>query len=199
MGKKIHIDKVIELFNKSPVVDAKSVKRIVRRKKNIKQYSRHILKNLIKQNKIYPLTKGYYTKHDEISLAVFAFQPSYLGLQDALSQHNLWEQETIPIIITSKNVRTGIRKVMRRNILVRKINKKYLFGYEFKKIGNFNLPYSDIEKTFIDMIYFNEKYDVVLISDIKKKLNKNKLNDYLKKYPLKFRQKVEKVLKENLR
>ena len=196
MGKKIHIDKVIELFNKSPVVDAKSVKRIVRRKKNIKQYSRHILKNLIKQNKIYPLTKGYYTKHDEISLAVFAFQPSYLGLQDALSQHNLWEQETISIIITSKNVRTGIRKVMGRNILVRKINKKYLFGYEFKKIGNFNLPYSDIEKTFIDMIYFNEKYDAVLISDIKKKLNKKKLNDYAKKYPLKFRQKVEKVLKE---
>ena len=196
MGKKIHIDKVIELFNKSPVVDAKSIRRIVKSKKNIKQYSRHILKNLIKQNKIYSLTKGYYTKHDEISLAVFAFQPSYLGLQDALSQHNLWEQETIPIIITSKNVRTGIRKVMGRNILVRKINKKYLFGYEFKKIGNFNLPYSDIEKTFIDMIYFNEKYDVVLISDIKKKLNKNKLNDYLKKYPLKFRQKVEKVLKE---
>ena len=195
MGKKIHIDKVIELFNKSPVVDSKSVKRIVRSKKTIKQYSRHILKNLIKQNKIYSLTKGYYTKHDEISLAVFAFQPSYLGLQDALSQHNLWEQETIPIIITSKNVRTGIRKVMERNVYIRKINKKYLYGYEFKRVGNFNFPYSDIEKTFIDMIYFNEKIDVDLINDIKKKLDKKKLNDYLKKYPLKFRKKVERVLK----
>jgi|SRR3989344_111727 len=195
MGKKIHIDKVIELFNKSPVVDAKSVKRIVRSKKNIKQYSRHILNNLIKQNKIYSLAKGYYTKHDEISLAVFAFQPSYLGLQDALSQHDLWEQETIPIIITAKNVRTGIRKVMGRNIYIRKINKKYLYGYEFM-LGKFNLPYSDVEKTFIDMIYFNEKFDKILIKDIKKKLNKEKLNDYMKKYPLKFRKKVEKILKE---
>ena len=101
MGKEKYLKDVEKLFEKSPVVNFASIERIVKNKKNIKQYTKQLIRNLILKNKIRKLTKGCYTKYDENSLAVFCFK-GYLGLQDALSFHNLWEQETIPIIITSK-------------------------------------------------------------------------------------------------
>ncbi len=67
-----------------------------------------------------------------------------------MSFHNLWEQETCPVIITTREVRTGIRKVFSSNVLLRRISKKYLFNYDYYKYGDFVLPVSDIEKIFID-------------------------------------------------
>lgn len=56
-----------------------------------------------------------------------------MGLQDALSIHNLWEQETIPIIIITRKIRQGIRKVLDLNVLIRRIDKKYFFGFDYIK------------------------------------------------------------------
>ncbi len=195
MGKEKY-QKIIEnLFKKSPVVNAKSIERIIKNKKIIKQYTKQFIRNLIIKGKIKKLTKGYYTKHDDISLAVFCFKPAYLGLQDALSFHNLWEQETIPIVISARKIRPGIRKVFGSNILVKRINKKYLFGFDYYNQGNVYLPYSDIEKTFIDMIYFREKLNKETIKNIKKRMNQKKLNLYLKSYPKVFRKKILNALK----
>lgn len=195
MGKEKY-QKIIEnLFKKSPVVNAKSIERIIKNKKIIKQYTKQFIRNLIIKGKIKKLTKGYYTKHDDISLAVFCFKPAYLGLQDALSFHNLWEQETIPIVISARKIRPGIRKVFGSNLLVKRINKKYLFGFDYYNQGNVYLPYSDIEKTFIDMIYFREKLNKETIKNIKKRMNQKKLNLYLKSYPKVFRKKILNALK----
>ena len=100
MGKEKYQDKIINLFEKSPVVDYSSIKRII----NNPEYAKQLIRNLVLKKKIKKLTKGFYTKHDEPSLIVFCFKPSYLGLQDSLSMHNLWEQETIPVVITSKKI-----------------------------------------------------------------------------------------------
>ena len=183
MGKKKYINEVENLFKKSPVIDFSSVARIIRNKKKIKQYTKQLIRNLLKKGKIKRLTKGYYTAYDEISLVVFCFKPAYFGLQDALSIHNLWEQETIPIIITTSKARPGIRQVMGNNILIRKLNKKYFFGFDYMKQGDFYFPVSDIEKTFIDMVYFRQSLDKELIKEFKKRINKKKLKSYLKKYP----------------
>src|SRR3989338_6304714 len=148
MGKEKYQDKIINLFEKSPVVDYSSIKRII----NNPEYAKQLIRNLVLKKKIKKLTKGFYTKHDEPSLIVFCFKPSYLGLQDSLSMHNLWEQETIPVVITSKKIRSGLRKMNGINILIRRIDKKYLLGYDSLKVGEFYPPYSDIEKTFIDMV-----------------------------------------------
>src|SRR3989338_2148832 len=147
MGKLKHKG-IRELFDKSPVVDFASVNRAV------KGYSKQLIRNLVLQGKAKKLAKGCYTKYDEPSLAVFCFKPAYLGLQDAMSHHELWEQETIPVIITARKVRSGIRQVMGGNVLVRRVFPEYLFGYEPVKEGEFFLPYSDVEKTLIDMVYF---------------------------------------------
>ena len=194
MGKQKYLTDVENLFRKSPVVGFKSIERIVRNKKNVKQYTKQLIRNLLLSSKIKRLAKGCYTSHNEVTLAVFCFKPSYLGLHDAISQHNLWEQETIPIIITSKKIRQGLRKILGVNVLIRRISPKYMFGFEYENQGDYYFPYSDIEKTFIDMIYFKEYLDNKTIKEFKKKIDDPKLNKYLKNYPERFRKKVILVL-----
>ncbi len=193
MGKQIHLEKIERLFDKSSVVDLKSIERIVGVTKR-SNYAKLIIFNLIKKGIIKRIGKGIYTKNPEISLAVFAFKPSYLGLQSALSHFGIWEQETIPVILTTKKVRTGIRNIMDANILVRTMNKKYFFGFEYIKEENFYLPYSNLEKTFIDMVVFNQKMSNEVIKEIKKRINKKRLNIYLKEYSPKFKKIIDKIL-----
>ena len=190
MGKEKYLNDVNELFKKSYVVNSSSISRLIRSKKNVKQYQRHLIRNLILKKKIKRLVKGFYTIYDDTSLSVLCFKPAYLGLHDALSFHELWEQETIPIIITSKKIRPGIRIILGMNVLIKVINKKYLFGFDYHEQNNFYLPYSDLEKTFIDMIYFKQKISDEVIKDIIKKIDINKLNSYIKYYPKRFKKKV---------
>ncbi|MBS3163251.1 hypothetical protein J4427_01010 [Candidatus Woesearchaeota archaeon] len=190
MGKEKYLKDIENIFKKSAVVDAKSIERFIKSKKRIKQYQKQLIRNLILKGKIKRLTKGYYSLYDDPSLLVFCFKPAYLGLQDAMSFNNLWEQETIPVIITSKKIRQGIRKVFGNNVLIRRIKKRYIFGFEYQKQKDYYLPYSNIEKTFIDMIYFNQKISEEDLKNILKQVNKQKLKSYLKIYPLKFRKNI---------
>lgn len=194
MGKQKYLKAIEELFKKSPVVDSGSIKRIVSDKRKANHYEKQLIRNLVLAGRIKKLAKGCYTMHDEASLSAYCFSPSYLGLQDALSFHCIWEQETIPVVITAKKARQGIRKILGTNVLVRRISKKYLFGFGYFNQGSFYLPYSDVEKTFIDMVYFNEKLATDSVKVLKKRIDMKKMNVYLKAYPAKLRQKVLKVL-----
>lgn len=181
------------LFKKSPVVNFKSIERIVGKSKK-SNYAKLIIFNLLKKDKIKKIGKGFYTINDELSLAVFVFSPSYLGLQTALSHYGLWEQETIPVIITTKKIRRGIRNLMGGNVLLRNIDKEHFFGIEYIKEGDFYLPYSDLEKTFIDLVVFNQKINEETLKIIKSKINKKKLQDYLKRYSSRIRDRVMKLI-----
>ncbi|MEK6812870.1 MAG: hypothetical protein AABX86_02025 [Nanoarchaeota archaeon] len=193
MGKSKHLNQIEELLEKSPVIDFRSIQRRIRSK----AYAKLLVNQLRKKEKILKLAKGCYTKHKEISLAVFCFQPAYLGLQSALSYHGIWEQETIPVILTAKKVRTGIRKVDGNNSYIRRLKGKYVFGFTYEQEGEFYLPYADLEKTFIDMVIFRQRMDEEVIRKIKEKLNAKKLRRYLKKYPRRTREKISKILKNN--
>src|SRR3989338_9032928 len=103
MGKQKYLGKIEELFRKSPVVSFSSIQKYAKNK----EYAKQIIHNLLARDKIKRVTKGFYTVSDNPQLSVFCFKPAYFGLQDALSFHNLWEQETVPIIITTRKVRTG--------------------------------------------------------------------------------------------
>lgn len=187
MGKKIHITKIEELFDKSPVVSFNSIERIIKNKKNIKQYTKQFVRGQLKKGKIKRLAKGYYTKHDNIALSVFCFKPAYFGLQDAMSTHNLWEQEAIPIILTIRKVRQGIRQILGLNVMIRRIDKKYFFGFDYMKDGDFYFPVSDVEKTFIDMIYFKQYLSEETLNEFRERIDLRKLRSYLKNYPMRFR------------
>jgi len=196
MGKEKYLDEIEDILRKSPVVNLSSITRMMRSKKKIKQYQKHVLRNKLRKGKIKRLTKGCYTMHDNPSLAVFCFKPSYLGLQDALSLHELWEQETIPVILTAATVRQGIRDVLGTNVLIRRIDRKYLFGFDYYKQGETYLPYSDIEKTFIDMVYFKQPISSEAMKNIAKRIDAGKLKLYLRTYSNKFRDSITKRLEE---
>ncbi len=192
MGKIKYIKDIRNFFKESPVVDINSLKKFISKKN--KKYVYLLISNLLKKKEISRITKGYYTIYDDASLIVFCFKPSYLGLQNALSFHNLWEQETNPAVITTNNIRAGLRRVFGRNVLLKRVSGKYMFGFNYYKYPLENrdiyLPYSDIEKTFIDMIYFKQPLDEELTNNFREKINKKKLKDYLKKYPIKLRKRV---------
>jgi len=194
MGKSKHLERIRNLFEKSLLVDFGSIERIVRfeRKKHKSNYAKLIVHNLLKSGEIKKVTKGYYTKYNDNSLIVLCF-PAYLGLQSALSLYNLWEQETIPIVITSKKVRVGIRKVLGGNVLVRSTKKEFMFGISYLDDGGFYLPYSDIEKTFIDMFLFKQKINEDVLRKFQNRISEKKLRKYLKGYNEKLRKKVLKV------
>ncbi len=188
MGKQIHLTKVLKLLEKSPVVDFKSIVRIVGKE----SYAKLLVSNLLKKNVLKKIGKGMYTIHEESSLSVFVYTPSYLGLQSALSYHGLWEQETIPIVLTTRKVRRGVRMVLGSNIMVRNIDTRFFFGFEYVLDGKFYVPYSDIEKTAIDMVVFKVKMDAVLCKVIRKRIDKVKFETYLNRYPRKLQELVKK-------
>lgn len=150
---------------------------------------------MVKHGEIKKIAKGFYSSYDDPTLAVFCFKPAYLGLQEALSIHNLWEQETNAIILTTRKVRTGTRVIFWNNVLIKKIKPEYFFGFEYKKYGDFYVPVSDIEKTFIDLVYFDQPMDKDLLRNLRKKINKERLKQYLRDYDMKTRKKIEKMLR----
>ena len=190
MGKEKYLREVEALFAKSPVVTYSSIEKIITHKKKVKRYVKRLVHYLLTSGRIKRLTKGCYTAMDDAALAVFCFQPAYLGLHDALSFHNLWEQETAPVIITAKKVRPGLRSVLGSNALIKRIGRKYLFGIEYHQEGKIAIPYSDVQKTFIDMVYFNEKISKELLNAFRKRLNYKKLKACLKLYPQRLRKRV---------
>ncbi len=190
MGKIKHLNNILELFEKSPVVYFSSINKKIKNK----AYAKLLIHNLVVKGKIHKLSKGVYTIHTNPELAIFAFKPAYFGLQDALSFHNIWEQETISVIITSRKVRPGIRNILGSNVLIKHLDSKLLFGYEYFLANKTAYPYSDIEKTLIDLIYFNEPISSEVLKKLRKLINKNKLLDYLKKYNNKIKAKVLKLI-----
>lgn len=183
------VNRVRKFLRSTPVANLQSISALV----GSKNYACVVMNHLLKRGEVRRITRGYYTVHDDPSLLVYCLRPAYLGLQDAMSLHNLWEQETSPIIITSRRVRSGVRKVMGHNVLVRRISRKYFFGYEHHRHGDFYLPVSDVEKTLLDMIYFGELGKSV-VGKFKPRIDRKKLDEYLEKYPSKFREKVSNLL-----
>ena len=163
-------------------------------KKAPKTYTSLFLNNNLKNKKIFRIKKGNYSFSQNIENIEKSFMPSYHGLQDALTIHGLWQQQTNPIIITPRKIRTGERKIFETKVIIRKINRKMFFGYEEKKYFDKWITVSDIEKTLIDLAYYNEPINKETLTNIKKKINKTKLEKYLKKCNTKTKTKIKKLL-----
>ena len=174
----------------TPVFRAKDIELLVKNKK----YAHLILHNLVKRGEIKRVTKGWYSLYEDPIVSVFCFKPAYIGLQEALSLHDLWEQETNVVIVTTRKVRVGLRKIMGSNVILHRIDQKYFFGLDYLKYGDFFIPVSDVEKTLIDLVYFNEIPGEDVLQEIRKRMEMKKLKEYLNNYPLKFRKKVEELI-----
>src|SRR3989338_3328365 len=117
MGKIKHIQKVRDYLKRTHVAHIQSIKNII----GNNEYAHLLIHHMLKKKEIYRIAKGWYSRSKDPTLAVFCFKPSYLGLQEALSIHNLWEQETNTIILTTQTVREGLRSVFGNNLQLRRI------------------------------------------------------------------------------
>ncbi|MBI2666627.1 hypothetical protein HYX13_03375 [Candidatus Woesearchaeota archaeon] len=192
MGKIKYLTKVRDFLQKTPVAHISSLKKIVGRNST---YISLLLNSLVKRKEVYRLTKGWYAVRDDPSLAVFCFKPAYLGLQEALSIHGLWEQETNAIVLTTKTVREGKRMVFGAPVFLQRIPKELFFGVIYVSSGEYYLPVSDVEKTLIDMVYFAQPIDKELLKEFKKRVDKKKLNEYLKMVDAETLMRFKRVLK----
>lgn len=192
MGKIKYLEKLRESLKDMVIFRAKDVELIIKNR----EYTNLLLHNLARKGEIKRVTKGWYSFLDDPLISVFCFKPAYIGLQEALSLYNIWEQETNVVIVTIRRVRSGIREVFGNNVVIKRIKPDYFFGFESFKYNNIFLPVSDLEKTLIDLIYFNEIPDKDTLREIKRKINNKKLNSYLKKYPEKIKKKVKKIIEK---
>ncbi|MBI3033882.1 hypothetical protein HYY72_01875 [Candidatus Woesearchaeota archaeon] len=181
MGTVKYRNAVIALVRKTPVVTVDSIRKIAG-----EMYVHLLLHTMVKKGELHRITKGCYSHIDDPALAVFCFQPAYLGLQDALSIHNIWEQETNPVILTTKKVREGTREILHTNVLLRHIPVKYYFGFEYVQYGEAHIPVSDIEKTLLDMVHFKQPLDKGILRTMREHIDKRKLQQYLKMYEPEF-------------
>jgi len=187
-----YVNQVREHFKERQIFSVADLKAFLGKAKINKNYFYLLLHNLMKKKEIHRITKGFYTFQEDITVAGFAFSPFYYGLQEALSIRNLWEQETNPIIITPRKVRSGVREIMDANVIVRRIDRRMFFGFEFIKYSNYWIPVSGIEKTFIDFIYFKEQLPENALKEMKKRIKKKVLIKYLKKCPPYIRKQAKK-------
>ena len=191
MGKSKYMKEIKGFFGKTPVVSSADIKVYTGKK----GYSYLLVNNLIKRGEIKRIKKGFYTIHDDPVVSVFCYRPSYIGMQEALSIYGLWEQETNVVIVTSQKTKHRKIEVFESNVILHRINPRYMFGFDLIKYGNFYVPVSDLEKTLIDLVYFNEIPDKKILREMRKRINAKKFGKYLQKYPEKIRKKILKYYK----
>ncbi len=184
--------KILERYKDYPVFTRKDLDIFLSKENRL--VVNKLIEHLVKTKKIFRLSKGVYTLHNEQAVIGFLYRPFYYGLQHALTLRNIWGQTTNPIIVTAKTPRTGRRSILNQAVIVRKINKKYFFGYDLLKQEDFNVPVSDLEKTLIDFVVFRIKLDDETMRELVGKIDTKKLNDYLKVYPKRIKKKIENKL-----
>jgi len=195
MGKIKYLNEVKTFILKGKAFNVKDIKRFLISKHANPDYAYSIIHNMMKKGHIHRITKGYYSRFDDPMIITYCIKPSYIGLENALSIHGLWEQESNVVLITPRRIRFGIRKIFNTNVIIHHINKKYFFGYDYIDYYDLKIPVSDTEKTFIDWIYYHNKMNIKLLNDFIDKIDRKKLNKYLKNYDKKFAEKVQSVLK----
>ena len=185
-----------EEFSRKPAFVIDEVKSFLNRRNASDGYYKLLVQNLLKSNRIHKITRGAYSFYDEVQYAGFAFQPFYYGLEDALSLRGLWEQETNPVIVTPRKIRTGVRQFDSRNYIVRHIKRDMFFGYSLLLYDQFYIPVSDIEKTLIDLVYFGINVPDEVISIMIRKLDRQTFNTYLTELPKYLSNRIRKVVRK---
>ncbi len=188
-----YVDIFLKHFFGTPIFTMKDAERFLCYNKAGKTYSKRFIQNLIHGKKIFRVAKGVYTIHGSTEVIGFAFSPFYYGLADALSYHNIWEERANRVILTTRIVRTGQRKSMGMNISVFRLPRRLFFGYTMEKGERFYYPVSDLEKTFIDIVYFGINLRRDTLEKLISKLNPKKLSNYLLRYPENLQKKIKQI------
>ena len=179
MGKKIHIERVREFAKNAHVFRARDIETLV----GDRGYAALMLHNLVRKGELHRVSRGWYSDLEDPVAAVFAFSPSYLGLEGALSARGFWDQGTNIVLVTPSKAEPGTREVLGGKVIVHRIAPRYFFGFDFVASGGLALPVSDVEKTLIDLVYFGESPGQDVIKRLAEASDPETLEGYLRRYP----------------
>lgn len=195
MGKKVHIDELRRFARSTPAFKARDAELLVKDR----GYALLLLHNLAKRGELNRVARGWYTLLKDPVVSVFTFEPAYLGLQEALSIRNLWEQETNVVVVTAGKAKPGIRQALGGTVIVHRIDPAYFFGFDYVRYGDFHVPVSDREKTLIDLVYFDESPGHELLGRLARDADSRVLTKYLSRYPSSFVTTFRKAVGRGLR
>ena len=121
------------------------------------------------------------------ALKIKGIKKWYFGLETALKFNNLTHESfATDFVITDSLFRAKTVPIMGRRVKFYKVVPKLLsFGIVKKK-----LPFSDAEKTALDLLYLKH-YKISEFEEITERLSKKKLIKYVKNYPNKSLKKVK--------
>lgn len=182
MGMK-YVKELRKAFRQRPSFSLGDVRRHFQDGNLSPAYAKLMMHHLVRRGQVHRLVNGVYTFLPEMQVVGSAFQPYYYGLQDALSFHGLWEQETNPVVITPRRVRPGLRVFLGNNYVVRRIDRSFFFGFDLMAYGDFWIYVSDVEKTLIDFCYFREPLEKTSLAEIREKTDTQKMERYLSRCP----------------
>ena len=183
-------------FDAFPAFTARDARLFLRKHGASSAYCKLFMRNMVKSGKVFGISRGRYTLHDDPMIAGFAFSPFYYGLESALTYHKLWDYMTPITIITTNRVRKAGIVLLGRNATVRRIQKRDFFGYSMVPYkGGVYVPVSDIEKTLIDSIYFHARFSDDVYAAIAKKVDGKRLRAYLAHYGSVMKKQVSTALK----
>lgn len=168
----------VDFFSKQNLFTFMDARRFLMDLGGSKAYLRLMLHNLVKSGKLYRIKKGVYTFSRNEAVVGFAYRPFYYGLQYALTIRKLWTQQSVPVIITTSKANPGARQTMGIRVIIRRINDNGFFGIEYVKYSGLFVPVSEIEKTLLDFIYYDEKIDPETMELLKAKSDQKKLKQY---------------------
>lgn len=172
----------LKYFEKFPTFTVKDVKLFLRKNGADKSYYKIFLHNMIKSKRVFTIKRGHYTVYDDPMIAGFAFSPFYYGMETSLTHYKLWDYMTPISIITTNRIRKCNIELFGRNASVRKVQRNKFFGYSMVQYGDMYIPMADVEKTLIDSVYFHARFSKQVYIAMAKKINRRKLDNYLKHY-----------------
>lgn len=181
MGRMKYTDDFKLYFSDFTVFSIRDARQFLLSRGASRGYASLFMHNMLSRGVAYRMARGYYSTHEDVRAAGFAFAPFYYGLMDALTIHKVGTQVANPTIITMRKARIGVRQVLGRNMVVRRISRPMFFGYDVIYYSGFNVPVSDLEKTVIDALYFGLRLDRETFEEAFKRSDKEKLARYFKR------------------
>ncbi len=172
----------LNYFEKFPAFTAKDVKLFLRKNEAEKDYYKVFMHNMIKSGRAFTVRRGHYTLHDDPMIAGFAFSPFYYGMETSLTYYKLWDYMTPISIITTNRIRESNIELLGRNASIRRVQRDKFFGYSMVQYKDMYIPVADVEKTLIDSVYFHARFSKPVYSAMIKRIDRKKLNNYLKRY-----------------
>lgn len=144
------------------------------------------LSRFVKKGLIYRIKKGIYCFNkdevDELALAEYLYQPSYISLHSALFYYGVMID--VPQAVTSvTTIRPKIFKTAFGNYQYFKIKPELFFGYERIKVKENYVNMATIEKALLDYFYIFKIKSIDGLRLNLEKIDKDRYKKYLKSYP----------------